>query len=339
MKLAILLIQAAACGAFVINSSKGGITTSLASSRQNEISERTTTTLTQADRNGLPSYFSTSASNPMTTANTGSYGGTYGAAMGPKKSQVPNNKSIGRNIWETTSAVTVQGNSLRTWSFATDAIRRVGVFLKTEGRPLNTNIELWQGPDNTPQKMSVYIEDGCMRPFSCVIETPGSQNTVAIRNTGQMEFPCFAAVEADVETTAGKSSAEFGTLFKEITKLQAPKTIQGGAVHTYPFNPSVASVQIMLKTDGRPMSARIELLQGPNNNKQVIEVYTEDGKERPFFAMIETPGSGNVVRIVNTATVEFPMTAIVAPYVTDDSFKSGEGDVVGNGYFILDRQW
>merc|ERR1712146_393724 len=52
---------------------------------------------------------------------------------------------------------------------------------------------------------------------------------------------------------------------------------------------------------------------GPNNNKQVIELYTEDGCDRPFFCFLSTPGSGNVVRVVNTAPVEFPMTASVVP--------------------------
>ena len=62
-----------------------------------------------------------------------------------------------------------------------------------------------------------------------------------------------------------------------------------------------------------PLDARIEVIQGPNNNKQVIELYSEDGFDRPMFFLLPTPGPGNVVRIVNNGPMEFPLTAGVVP--------------------------
>jgi len=220
------------------------------------------------------------------------------------------------------SSILVQGGSLRTWSYRSPAVEQVQVVLSTEGRPLDADIELWHGPDNTPCKMRVYVENGQLRPFSAVIETPRGPNTVAIRNIGQIEFPIAADVVADVVDNPSPDC------------LGSSTTVQGGALRTYPFDPSVDSVEVLLKTDGRPLNARIELLQGPNNNKQVIELYTEDGLDRPFFCVLETPGSGNVVRVVNTAPVEFPMTAAVVPHSINQEMSTGAvlgGDVVIGG--------
>jgi hypothetical protein len=82
------------------------------------------------------------------------------------------------------------------------------------------------------------------------------------------------------------------------------------------------------------LNARIELLQGPNNNKQVIELYSEDGCDRPFFCILETPATGNVVRVVNTGPVEFPMSAAVVPLDISDDMSTSVvlgGDVVIGG--------
>jgi len=219
-----------------------------------------------------------------------------------------------KNIWETSDSIIIQGGgSLRTWS--TPTAERVQLSMRSEGRPMNANVELWQGPDNTPQKLSVYIEDGNLRPFNVVIETPRGPNSIAVYNTGQLEFPFTAVVEADVTGVTASDSPGL---------TDGLRIIQGGALKTFPFAPSVASVQILLRTDGRPLNARIELLQGPNNQKQVMDIYTEDGMERPFFVVIGTPGSGNVIRVLNTAPMEYPMSASVQPYlVEEEEFSSG----------------
>jgi len=219
-------------------------------------------------------------------------------------------------------AILVQGGSLRTWSYRSPAIDEVQVEIHTEGRPLDADIELWHGPDNTPVKMRVYVENGAMRPFKAVIATPRGPNTIALRNIGQMEFPFAVNVNhLQVERPSNEC-------------LNSASTIQGGALRTYAFETQVDSVQVMLTTDGRPLNARIELLQGPNNNKQVIELYAEDGRDRPFFCVLETPGSGNVVRVVNTAPVEFPMAASVVAHAINTNIERDAvmgGDVVIGG--------
>jgi hypothetical protein len=234
------------------------------------------------------------SSYPAWYTSEGGYRNSYGAVM----------DTVNR-IWETSKVSTVQGGSLLTWSFSNPQVRRLHVLMKTDGRPLDANVEVWNGPDNIPQKMKVYLEDGGRNTFSTFIDTPRAPNTVAIRNTGPLAFPLQACVGPDYE--AGERALD-------ILERSRGRVIQGGALLTYPFDPAVDSVAVMLRSDGRPLNARIELIQGPSNNKQVMEIYTDDGYDRPFYALIQTPGPGSVVRIVNTAPVEFPITASVEAF-------------------------
>jgi hypothetical protein len=145
------------------------------------------------------------------------------------------------------------------------------------------------------------------------MECPGGGNTVAVRNQAQLEFPL----------TAGVMEAP------EPPDMDIPgEIIQGGALKTYSFSPLVGSVQVILNTQGRPLNARLELIQGPNNNKQVVELYTDNGLVRPFVCLIETPGSGNVIRILNSAPMEFPLTARLDPYVDEEYADLDVPDVV-----------
>lgn len=249
----------------------------------------------------------------------------------PQSAPSSSRPSLANQILDRKPTIKVQGGTLKTWTFNSAAVSAVHVVMKTEGRPLDADIELWHGPDNTPHKMRVYVEDGSKRPFSAMIATPRGPNTIALRNIGHLEFPLDGNVVADT-LDLGPSPEDDGL-------VSDPLIIQGGALRTFPFDANVESVQVMLKTDGRPLNSRIELLQGPNNIKQVVEVYTEDGMDRPFFMVIESPGTGNVVRVVNTATVEFPLTAWVEPYSIGEDFDHLEPVLGGdtNDGFMSNR--
>jgi hypothetical protein len=189
---------------------------------------------------------------------------------------------------------------------------------------LNTHlrtVELWQGPDNTPQQLNVYTEDGKLRPIVCFMNTPFGRNSISIRNTAQLEYP----LQAVLDPTKLPNSDQDAALAIKMDRLSNanPKLVQGGAVWTVPIPYHTNSLQLLLQTQGRPMSARIELLSGPNNVKQVMELYSEDGQLRPFYSIIQTPNIGNVIRIVNTATIEFPLTAVVAGWDVDEVEENG----------------
>ena len=236
--------------------------------------------------------------------------------------------------WSASTATTVHGNSIRTWSLASlvpsSRIERIQMLLKTEGRPFKADIEVWQGPDNTPQKIQIYVEDGRLRPFRTVIETPCTvQHSIAVRNTASMEFPVSACVKAEFESRRRSStdqkdhagsrsrstrpSIRAGIDYLYVTAIA--KRLQGAdSVYSRYFDSKVEAVQLLLRTDGRPLFARIELLQGPNNRKQEIRVYNENGIDRPFCVLMPTPGNGNMVRIINTAPLEYPITVFMEPY-------------------------
>jgi hypothetical protein len=189
---------------------------------------------------------------------------------------------------------------------------RVNIALTTEGppegNPLNVDVSFNEGPDNTPQRMRIYSGKGRLRPYKMWIETPSDTAAVFIRNLAPIEFPCVASVGTEPEDLPPIENMNVMT--DAMFDMSKPNVIQGaGALRSYALAYDVSSVKVKLSTDGRPLNAMVELVQGPNAPKYTIEVYTEDGMLRPFTAVLETPGAGNELRIVNTASLEFPLTA------------------------------
>mmetsp|Transcript_28904 Transcript_28904/g.42847 ORF Transcript_28904/g.42847 Transcript_28904/m.42847 type:complete len:289 (+) Transcript_28904:44-910(+) len=240
-------------------------------------------------------------------------------SISPAEAQQADDGPLDANIWSMGPAATLQGNTLKTWQLGVESTKRVQLSIKGNGRPLDANVELWHTPSYIPTKMKVYTEDSSLRPVNTVIETPKHPNTVAVFNTGSMEFPFSACV---AET--GLASA-----YSSLSATGPGERVQGGRIVSYTFDSSVESVQVLLKTDERNMKATIELTQGPNQVKQIFDIYASSGYKNPFYAVIETPGSGNVIRVINGNTVEFPFDAWVQPYKTGSA--GNESDPVIGG--------
>lgn len=210
---------------------------------------------------------------------------------------------VSDEIWVNSPSALIQGNTLKTWDLGDEGVQRVQLSLRSEGRPINANVELWHTPSYVPTKFRIYTEDGLIRPVDAIIETPKHPKTVAVFNEGPIEFP----FEANVADTG------CGTAYDSLKDVE-PQLVQGSALTSYTFGSEVESVQVLLKTSERNMKAKIELTQGPNQVKQYIEIYASVGYKNPFYAIIKTPGPNTAIRVINQNTVEFPFDAWVLPY-------------------------
>jgi len=193
----------------------------------------------------------------------------------------------------------VEGKTRKTWKFNDFSKDRVQVAVTSEGRPVHADIQLWLGPDWTPFFLKAYSEDGKARPIQTLIGTRNKAAMIEVRNVGEYEFPFKAAAnyakDAMVKVPA------------EIPATTDGERVDGGALRSYPLDASTEQLEVVLKTDGKQLNARIELLNAPNNPKQTFEVFTNNGELNCLVVCFNTVDAGNTVRIVNLAPVEFPL--------------------------------
>lgn len=200
--------------------------------------------------------------------------------------------------WRDDHINTIHGDARQTWeSHPDNDLNRV--VMETDGRVLDAEFEVYDGPDDTPTKVRVQSEDGRTHPFNGIFRS-GSRSgsgSYSVRNKGGATFPMRAGV-GSVNTYSG-GSVDYSNM----------RTVQGQCLKTWSFDDSVESVQITIVTNGLPMLASIELWGVGGQVKQVADIYNDDGSDRPFSTIIETPGRSNSICIRNTGSMEFPFSA------------------------------
>jgi hypothetical protein len=244
------------------------------------------------------------------------------------------------SVWETSKVQIIEGGCLKTFTLNVVEVAHVQLLFRNNGTPLNAKADVFCGPGNAPMQLAVYSDNGASHPFSGVICTPYMvSHSIGIKNTGPIdENPMAAVVLADMEhiytprhnghnssnnnnnrsSTTAANPGNLAKLAQSLLQFGTIRRIQGGDHQDFAFHKPVESVQILLKTDGRPCQARVELCSDNDNTiAQVVEVYSEDGQSRPFFAVLETPGLSTMVRVVNVGDPSFPISACVEPFMVD----------------------
>lgn len=85
----------------------------------------------------------------------------------------------------------IEGTSRKTWDFDDINQEVVQIVLRSEGRPMYAEIQLWIGPDWTPYTLKVYSEDGDAFPCQILVGTRNKSAQIEIRNTGTFSFVLY----------------------------------------------------------------------------------------------------------------------------------------------------
>ena len=170
------------------------------------------------------------------------------------------------------------GSTLRTWTF--DYADRLVISMssddrtllnepyitKKEGRLCKAVMELNEGPDNTPMRLKVYSSKGKYRPFKAVVETPGKSGSLFIYNIADLEYPITAGVGAALSDPSPQGPHLL--LDDSIHDMRDPEMLQGGgSIMTFPLDAAVKSAKVQLKTDGRPLNAKVSNLNSRASNE------------------------------------------------------------------------
>eukprot|EP00797_Seminavis_robusta_P035986 Sro903_g218190.1 n/a (259) ;mRNA; r:3905-4681 len=110
----------------------------------------------------------------------------------------------------------------------------------------------------------------------------------------------------------GNGNTYYGSNGNDVSK------IEGGSRRTFDTTYS-DSMQVELETDGRPLNAKVEVWEGPDNTPASMTLWSEDGRawkwEQVGFANFKANNGGyggsvgNSLTIDNTGSSEFPIYA------------------------------
>lgn len=226
------------------------------------------------------------------------------------------------------------GGTVRTFQMPPWA-DRVQMMISTNGRPLKATVQLWLGPIRNTHTMEIDVQDGAITPFRSTLKfkKDGLGQVLKISTSSSGELPVDVGVTVPSEERAKQIEAYTEKMFAAgpKTKIQGGNVSGGeGAIRIFPVDSTTDAVQVICwarDTGKKSFKCRIELLQGPNNRKQIYNLQCGGGSQ-PYHAVFETPGSGWMVRIINKKFVEDGLfETVVVPYDLNKKMLGGAKEI------------
>lgn len=245
-------------------------------------------------------------------------------------------------LWPAEKKATMRiegGSTLKTFKMPDHAERVQYVLTSPTGRPIKAKVELWIGPQRCVHEMIYDCIDGQSFPLKATLQFKKLSPVLKVSTDSTYEFP----IECGVFCPSPDESKKIGGACKDMfysapmkERVQGGSTIdnKGGAIRTFEIDPSWEKTQIMVwsaDVGKKSFKTNIEVLQGPNNAKQFINLRC-GGSTQPYHCVIDTPGPGWMIRCNSKKYLEDGLFEIaVAPY--GGASEVATNDVVVGGGF------
>jgi len=233
------------------------------------------------------------------------------------------------------------GQTLKTFRMPDHAERVQYILTSPSGRPVKAKVELWIGPIRCVHEMIYDCMNGLSFPLKATLQFKRLSPVLKVSTDSTFEFP----VECGVFVPSPEESKKIGAACEDMfysapmkERVQGGSTIdnKGGAIRSFNIDPTWDKTQIMVwsKDVGKKsFKTNIEVLQGPNNAKQHINLRC-GGSTQPYHCVIDTPGSGWMIRCNSKKFLEDGLFEIaVAPYGEAGVYSPEDMVVMGTNGF------
>jgi len=234
-------------------------------------------------------------------------------------------QAVKEDLWSADKKADIRiegGKTLKTFAMPSHAERVQYILTSPNGRPVKAKVELWIGPNRCVHELIYDCMNGLTYPLKSTMQFKKLSPVLKVSTDGTFEFP----LECGVFVPSPEESKVVGGICEDMfysapmkDRVQGGSTIdnKGGAIRSFQIDPTWEKTQIMVwsKDVGKKsFKTNIEVLQGPNNAKQHLNLRC-GGSTQPYHTVIDTPGSGWMIRCNSKKYLEDGLFEIaVAPY-------------------------